>query len=477
MIIRAAIPYTATCASASDSAYIFTFAYTYTTCRLTCRSLGPATRKAAFQPRIHIIWPAPHHAVASLRLRVPHPHLRTSSLSSSMTHPPNRSTTPSPCRPPTNAQNTIAIENWVGEWKSQIKRMRREVKLSKVKSDRKRSLQSSAKVVAFAISTNLIMFTAKLYAAISSGSASMYSEALHSFADVLNECILMIGIWRSLKAPDPSHPYGFAMERYAWALISGMGIFFLGGGVSMYHGISGLVSHHVIGDPTAAWLALAGSMLFEGITLTYALSHIRREARAAGVSTTEYIHRGADPTTVQVFIEDCTAITGVALAGTCLSLAKYLDMPWIDSAGSISIAVLLGSAAIFLIRRNIAALVETSMHPARQREIVQVLEKDPVVASVHDVKSTTLGPEWVRFKAEILINGEQVARRMYDRNPNLCKREFQELKRVSSEKELKNWMILSGGKVVSALGWEVDRLENNIKKKVPEARHIDLEVL
>ncbi len=34
-----------------------------------------------------------------------------------------------------------------------------------------------------------------------------------------------------------------------------------------------------------------------------------------------------------------------------------------------------------------------------------MLEQDGVVTSVHDVKSTCLGPDFVRFKCEILFDG------------------------------------------------------------------------
>ena len=45
---------------------------------------------------------------------------------------------------------------------------------------------------------------------------------------------------------DASHPYGYATDRYVFSLISGVGIFFLGCGVSTYHGISGLITPHNI---------------------------------------------------------------------------------------------------------------------------------------------------------------------------------------------------------------------------------------
>ena len=110
-----------------------------------------------------------------------------------------------------------------GEWRSTIKFLRRQAKKEETSQLQKETLASSQKVVGLAILSNGIMFSSKLVAAIHSGSASMFSEALHSLADMFNECLLMLGIWRSLRKPDPNHPYGFSAERYAWALVSGVG--------------------------------------------------------------------------------------------------------------------------------------------------------------------------------------------------------------------------------------------------------------
>ncbi|TPX56370.1 hypothetical protein PhCBS80983_g04583 [Powellomyces hirtus] len=353
----------------------------------------------------------------------------------------------------------------LGEYKSQVRQLKREVTEVKQRASRKKILQGSQKVVALAMVSNVALFSGKLYAAGVSGSASMFSEALHSLADVLNESLLMWGIWRSLRVPDPQHPYGFTSERYAWALVSGVGIFFLGGGVSLYHGISGLIhAQHVLGDVTSSWMALGASLLFEGGTMTYAYRHIAKSAETAGVSVVDYLRRGADPTAVQVFVEDCAAVSGVVIAGTCLSLAKYLQNPLIDSIGSITIGVLLSAVATFLIKRNIAGLVETRMPAHREREIVAELESDPVVSSVQDVKSTAL--------AEILFNGEEVTARYLSRNPDLFTSEYETLKTLTTRREVELWVQRQGGRIVSTLGNEVDRLELNIMRKRPEVKHM-----
>jgi len=72
-------------------------------------------------------------------------------------------------------------------------------------------------------------------------------------------------------------------------------------------------------------------------------------------------------------------VTGVALAFTSVTLAKYFENPLFDSIGSISIGILLGAVASFLVKRNVASLVETSMPMNRLSVVKNVLEKDPVV--------------------------------------------------------------------------------------------------
>ena len=181
---------------------------------------------------------------------------------------------------------------------------------------------------------------------------------------------------------------------------------------------------------------------------------------------------------MQVFLEDCAAITGVAIASACLSISHFWSLPVFDSIGSILIGFLLSSVASFLIQRNVAGLVETSMAASRQSEIVQILQSDPVVMSVHDVKSTSLGPEFARFKAEILFDGEEITRRYLARQPQVVA----ELKKAqidgkTSSKELEGFLIRQGGRIISSLGSEVDRLERKVTDKRPEVKHIDLEIL
>ncbi len=51
---------------------------------------------------------------------------------------------------------------------------------------------------------------------------------------------------------------------YFWALIVALSVFSLGGGLSIYHGVHGLLNPQPIEDPLWNYVVLAVAALFEG---------------------------------------------------------------------------------------------------------------------------------------------------------------------------------------------------------------------
>jgi len=370
-----------------------------------------------------------------------------------------------------------SYEKWFGEWKSKQKQRKRIENDREEKRIRKIALEGSFKVVAFAMINSILMFIAKLYGAIFSHSASMFSEAIHSLADVLNEGLLAWGIIRSLKQPNPEHPYGFSAERYAYALISGVGIFVFGGGVSLYQGIIGLFTKHAIGNSISSLMVLLFSLISDGASLLVAFKQIRNKAKASGVSLIKYIKQVNDPTTVQVFLEDTVGVAGCFLAGTSLLLATYFNNSIIDSIGSIGIGMLLSILSLFLIKKNINALVPSSLPPSELKKVVKILEDSPIIVSVHDVKSVSYSLDRERFKAEIQIDGKKLSEIYIKSLPNNVKSEQKKLEHCKTEEELKQFLEEYGNGLITTLGNEIVKLENKIQKIRPQIKHVDLEII
>ena len=215
----------------------------------------------------------------------------------------------------------------------------------------------SGKVVLWAIGINGGNMVLKLAAWVATGSHAMFSEFIHSSADTLNQVILAYGIKSSAKKADQHHPYGYTNMQYVSSLISGVGIFCMGAGLSVYHGIDGLISPIEIESVNIAFGILGISFVSESVTLALAVRSIRESAALANMGFLEYVLRGYDPCVNVVLLEDTAAVLGVLIAGASMGLSLQYGSPIPDALGSIAIGGLLGAVATFMITTNSNLLV------------------------------------------------------------------------------------------------------------------------
>uniref|UniRef100_A0AC34RPL3 G-protein coupled receptors family 1 profile domain-containing protein n=1 Tax=Panagrolaimus sp. JU765 TaxID=591449 RepID=A0AC34RPL3_9BILA len=328
--------------------------------------------------------------------------------------------------------------------------------------------------IAFALNTCDMLF--KFTAAYLTGSKSLFAEAIHSTMDTVNQLILFMGIRYSSRNADPNFPYGYGNLRYVTSLISGCGILSFGCGLSMYHGISGLLHPSALEPMSYAYYALGMSLCFQGCSAITAFREVRRKAEESHMSIIQYVRSSADPSLNVVLLEDTAAVTGVCVAFTAISLSSILDSSIPDCCGSIVIGCLLGTVASFIIRTNASHLVGRSLPKRITDDIICRLENDPMIRSVHDVKATSLGVEKSRFKAEIDFNGRAITQAYLKDHCNVGTL-LHEVQSYKDPAEMEQFMLNHGEKIIDRVGDEVDRIERQITRKHPDIRHVDLEAL
>ncbi|XP_035893670.1 zinc transporter 9 [Anopheles stephensi] len=333
----------------------------------------------------------------------------------------------------------------------------------------------SGKVVLTAIAINATNCLFKFGAWLYTGSHSMFAETIHSLADTINQLILAYGIHKSTQIADSDHPYGYSNMKYVSSLISGVGIFCVGTGLSFYHGIMGLVDPHPIDDFFWAFFILGGSLVSEGATLLVAINSCRSGAKALGMSFRDYVVRGQDPCVNVVLTEDAAAVLSVALAATCMGLSTYTGSPIPDAVGSLLVGCMLGGVASFIIYTNVAALVGRSIRQENLDKINAELESDIMIRAIHDVKGIDMGNSLVRYKAEMDFDGRELTRVYLDKQDlNLL---LEEVRTFQTIDELEAFLLKHGENIVDLMGGEIDRIEMKLRKKFPEIRHCDLEIL
>ncbi len=327
--------------------------------------------------------------------------------------------------------------------------------------------KGSKGAVLAAIGGNSLVMLSKFGGWAFTGSTSMLSEAIHTAADLLNQILLYVGIVRSGKSADPDFDYGYAAERYVWALISAVGIFFLGCGVSIYHGCESLFSeHHEVKSSIWAIVILVFALAVEGYVLYVAVQAVLEQSE--GKPFFNYLRSEADPATVAVVLEDSAACLGVVIAMGAIIMAQVTGHAYWDAIGSISIGVLLGVIAIWLIFRNTQLLVGASIPPQIRDQVRRIINANPAVEEIVDMKTRILDTETYRIKADIRFDGEALAEK-------LRAQVEQAYPNIKSAADLHQFARAYADDVVELLADEIDAIEKRIQQEVPKARHMDLE--
>ena len=326
--------------------------------------------------------------------------------------------------------------------------------------------EGSKRAVAAAIAGNGAITVAKLVGFLLSGSAAMLSETLHSVADTMNQVLLMIGIVRGAREPDREFPFGYGAERHVWALLSAVGIFFLGCGVTVYHGVHTLLHPRPLEEIGVALAILAVSFLVEGSVLVLTYRTLRTEA--AGRPFLAFVRHQANPTAVAVLLEDSAACLGIVLAVSGLTLSHATGNPAWDAGASILIGLLLGAIAVWLIRRNHTLLVGPAIPPQARERIRRTLSAHPAVERVVRLRTRTLDTETWGVAAELDFSGEAIAARL---EPML--REAWET--IDGWDAFRAFAARYADAVLDELGDEVDAIEREIRTAFPRARYLDLE--
>jgi cation diffusion facilitator family transporter len=214
---------------------------------------------------------------------------------------------------------------------------------------------------------------------------------------------------RSSRPPDAERPLGYGAEAYVWSLLAAVGLFVVGGTVSVWRGITELM-HGESGaeDYLVAYIVLGIAFALESSSLLQALRQLRREAREYDRDLLAHVLDTSDPTTRAVFAEDTAALIGIVLAALGISLHQLTGQVVWDAVGSILVGILLGVVAVVLIDRNRRFLVGEPASTELQGAAIAHLEELPEVASVRFIRLMFVGPKQLFLVASVDLVGDAV---------------------------------------------------------------------
>jgi len=259
----------------------------------------------------------------------------------------------------------------------------------------------SARTILVALVANIVIAVAKLVAGVISGSAALLGEAIHSFADSVNEVLLGYSLRRGRIPADAIHPLGHGREQFLWAFMAAIASFLIGGCLSIGLAIREFAAGGTTGDTRLAWIVLAIAFIADGLSWLQGMRQARRLARAWDTTTWRYLLSTSDPALRAVVIEDSVALLGLGIAAGGLALSQFTGSETPDAVAALLIGMLLAITAFGLGRLLADFLVGRTIPQPLLERLHNILATSSAIKEVLLVRAVYIGSEEVIVTAKV----------------------------------------------------------------------------
>lgn len=294
-----------------------------------------------------------------------------------------------------------------------------------------------------ALAGNFLIALSKFVVAGLSGSSAMLSEGIHSLADTGNQGLLLLGIRLSKQPADETHPFGHGQELYFWSLIVAIVLFGIGGGLSLYEGVTHLFEPTTLADPTWNYVTLAIAAVFESATLVIAYRELTRNSDETSVWRA--FRASKDPSVFVVLMEDAAALMGLLVAFLGIFLGHSLGLPIFDAIASLVIAGILMVVAVLLAYESRNLLLGESARSSLVESIQHIVDTEDGIVKARRPMTMHMGPREILLNMDLVFDQEldsaqiaaaidRVERAIRQRHPEV-KRIFLEAQTLADAKE------------------------------------------
>ncbi|MDI6778876.1 MAG: cation diffusion facilitator family transporter [Bacteroidota bacterium] len=198
---------------------------------------------------------------------------------------------------------------------------------------------------------NTILFVAKLWVGIISGSVAMIADAWHTLSDSFTSVIVIVGFWMSGKPADAQHPYGHGRAEAIAAIIIGtllgvVGVNFI------VDSIQRLINYRAVKFQSLAIYVFAVSVIVKEILAQFSF-WAGKKTNSVALKANGWHHRSDA-------IASALIVIGALLSG-------YFW--WIDGVLGIIVSLLILYAAYDIISKNVSHLLGDEIDPSLEKKV------------------------------------------------------------------------------------------------------------
>ena len=228
---------------------------------------------------------------------------------------------------------------------------------------------------------NVVLLVFKFVAGFLGGSAAMIADAVHSLSDFITDVIVLLFVKLSAKPEDSDHDYGHGKyETLATSLI-GLALMFVGVMI-MHNGVCSIASA-IMGNPLPqpGMIALAAALVSIALKeWAYRFTvKVGRKCESQAVIANAWHHRSDALSSIG---------TAVGIGGAILLGEKWAVL---DPIAAVVVSVFIIRSAWQLTKQSAGELLEQSLPADMEREIVDIVAREPMTSEVHHLRTRRIG--------------------------------------------------------------------------------------
>lgn len=294
---------------------------------------------------------------------------------------------------------------------------------------------TAKKVIVASFVVDLLDILLSVTVAVLTGSVIMLTESLEGVSDLVSSGLLWVGLKRSSKKADKSHPFGYGREIYFWTLLAALIMFGVTSTASIYFGWHRVVEPQKVHNVYLALTVLFIAFVSNGYA--FYLSYKRLLKRRNIRQIVRIFYRSSLVETKTTFILDLMGTVASLLGILALAIYELTGNTRFDGIGAMAIGIVLAFFALLLLMGIRDLLVGRSASISVERKIREAALSISEVNEVLDLKTLHIGSE------RLLVN---------------------------LEVHMKNSLDTDEIEVL------MDKIKDKIQKEVPSAKYIQVEL-
>ena len=236
--------------------------------------------------------------------------------------------------------------------------------------------KATRKVTLIGMVVNIFLSTAQLIGGLFTNSQALIADGIHTLSDLASDIVVLIAAKIASQDADDDHPYGHGRFETVATVILGLALAGVAVGIAM-NAINRISHPETLLQPKPLALLFAALAIISKEALYQYTMVVAKQIDSKMLQANAWHHRSDAVSSIMV---------ALGVAGSI-----FLEIPWLDAAAAIVVAVMIFYMGARLILDSTTELVDTALEPKKMIEIRKFISAIEGVEQTHMLRTRKMG--------------------------------------------------------------------------------------